>query len=65
MAEHHPVAVGDHVSTGPNLFPHFVIVAIDGELAWVRDTATGVNAFAAVARCRPLPSNDNQAPANG
>src|SRR5438105_2572017 len=35
------ISVGDLVRTGPNLFPHFEVVAVHGEKAWVRNTANG------------------------
>jgi hypothetical protein len=46
--------VGDLVRTGPNLFPHFEIIAIHGETAWVRNVQNGVDHLAQLARCRKI-----------
>lgn len=46
------VVVGDVVRAGPNLFPHFTVVAVNGDTAWVRNVQSGVNALVPLARCR-------------
>ena len=48
------IATGDLVRTGPNLFPHFTVVAIDGDKAWLRNVQTGMDALAALNRCRKI-----------
>ena len=48
------IAVGDLVRTGPNLFPHFTVVALHGDKAWVRNTENGSDALAFVDRCRKI-----------
>lgn len=48
------IAPGDLVRTGPNLFPHFTVVAIDGDKAWLRNVQTGMDALAALNRCRKI-----------
>ena len=48
------IRVGDIVRTGPNLYPHFEVVALHGEKAWVRNTDTGADHLALVARCRRI-----------
>lgn len=53
------IHAGDMVRTGPNLFPHFTVVAISGDKAWVRNTETGVDGLTALNRCRKI----NGAPA--
>ncbi len=53
------IRAGDLVRTGPNLHPHFTVVAISGETAWVRNTETGADGLTAVSRCRKI----NGAPA--
>ena len=35
--EPEPVAVGDIVKTGPNDYPRFKVIAIDGDRAWIRN----------------------------
>src|SRR5579872_7257307 len=35
------IHAGDVVRMGPNLFPHFEIIAICGDKAWVRNTQNG------------------------
>lgn len=45
---------GDIVRAGPNLFPHFEVVAVSGDKAWVRDVQTGADHLALLARCRKL-----------
>jgi hypothetical protein len=48
------IRVGDLVRTGPNLYPHFEVVAVQGEKAWVRNTDTGADHLALVSRCRRI-----------
>lgn len=48
------IAVGDLVSTGPNLFPHFEVVALHGDKAWVRNVSNGSDHLALVGRCRKI-----------
>jgi hypothetical protein len=52
--EPQPIAVGDRVRTGPNLFPHFEVIALSGETAWVRNVASGLDALLPVKRCRKV-----------
>jgi hypothetical protein len=53
--EHHEdVAVGDLVRTGVNLFPHFQVVAVHGDKAWVRDVQNGADHLALLSRCRRI-----------
>ena len=35
--------VGDVVRTGDNLYPHFEIIALSGDRAWVRDVQYGTD----------------------
>jgi hypothetical protein len=48
------IAVGDLVRAGPNLFPHFDVVALSGDMAWVRNVQSGLNALMPLARCRKV-----------
>ena len=51
---HEDIAVGDTVRTGPNLYPHFTVVAVNGDTAWVRNVETGAQALTAINRCRRI-----------
>lgn len=48
------IQVGDLVRTGPNFFPHFEVVAVHGDKAWVRNVQNGADHLALVARCRKI-----------
>jgi hypothetical protein len=48
------IAVGDVVRTGPNLFPHFQVLAVHGDKAWVRNLANGADFLAMMSRCRRI-----------
>lgn len=48
------IQAGDLVRTGPNLFPHFEVVAVHGDKAWVRNVVNGADHLALVSRCRKI-----------
>ncbi|MFL5295779.1 MAG: hypothetical protein ACJ798_05285 [Phenylobacterium sp.] len=48
------ISVGDLIRTGPNLFPHFEVLAVHGEKAWVRNVSDGADHLALVSRCRKI-----------
>ena len=48
------IAAGDMVRTGPNLFPHYTVIAVNGDKAWLRNVQTGVDALADLGRCRKI-----------
>ena len=48
------IRVGDLVRSGPNLFPHFEVIAVSGDKAWVRNVATGADHLALLSRCRRI-----------
>lgn len=48
------ISVGDLVRTGPNLFPHFEVVAVHGDKAWVRNIVNGADHLALISRCRKI-----------
>jgi hypothetical protein len=48
------IRAGDFVSTGPNLHPHFEVLAVHGEKAWVRNVQNGADHLAFVIRCRRI-----------
>ncbi|HET9159881.1 MAG TPA: hypothetical protein VFN88_04655, partial [Caulobacteraceae bacterium] len=57
--EDEDIQPGDIVRTGPNLYPHYTVVAVSGEKAWVRNVQTGVDGLTPLTRCRKI----NGAPA--
>jgi hypothetical protein len=48
------IRAGDLVRTGVNLFPHFEVVAVHGDKAWVRNVTNGADHLALLARCRKI-----------
>ena len=48
------ILVGDIVRSGPNLFPHFEVLAVYGDKAWVRNISNGADHLALVSRCRKI-----------
>jgi len=48
------ICAGDLVRTGPNLFPHFEVLAVHGDKAWVRNIANGSDHLALLSRCRKI-----------
>ena len=48
------ISVGDLVRTGANLYPHFEVLAVHGDKAWVRNTDNGADHLALMSRCRKI-----------
>jgi hypothetical protein len=48
------IIAGDLVRTGPNLYPHFQVVAVNGDKAWVRNTESGADGITPLDRCRKI-----------
>jgi hypothetical protein len=48
------IVAGDVVRAGANLFPHFQVIAIHSDMAWVRNVQSGLNALMPLARCRKV-----------
>jgi ABC-type tungstate transport system permease subunit len=48
------IHAGDLVRTGPNLYPHFEVVAVHGDKAWVRNVQNGADHLALISRCRKI-----------
>ena len=48
------ISAGDMVRTGPNLFPHFEVIAVHGDKAWVRNVQDGADHLALLSRCRRI-----------
>jgi hypothetical protein len=53
--EHHEdIHPGDIVRTGENFHPHYEVLAVNGEKAWVRNVQNGADALALLSRCRKV-----------
>ena len=48
------VSVGDLVRTGENFHPHYHVVAVTDDRAWIRDTQHGTDHIVPVDRCRRI-----------
>lgn len=48
------IRVGDLVRSGPNLYPHFEVIAVHGEKVWVRNVQDGADHLALLSRCRKI-----------
>ena len=48
------IQTGDMVRTGPNLYPHFTVMAVVGDKVWVRNTETGADGITGITRCRKI-----------
>ena len=46
-----PVKIGDIVKTGPNDYPRFKVIAIDGERAWIRNIISSDDAVVSLTEC--------------
>lgn len=51
---HEEIQAGDTVRTGQNFFPHFEVLAVHGEKAWVRNVQNGADSLALLSRCRKI-----------
>lgn len=48
------IAAGDLVRMGANHFPHYAVIAIHGDKAWVRNVVSGDDSLALLSRCRKV-----------
>ena len=48
------IRAGDIVRTGQNLFPHFLVVAVAGDKAWVSNLSNGQDSITGLDRCRKI-----------
>ena len=48
------VSVGDVVRTGENFHPHYQVVAMTEDRAWIRDTQHGTDHIVPIDRCRRI-----------
>ena len=51
------IKAGDLVRTGPNLFPHYEVIAVHGDKAWVRNVQSGLDGVTNINRCRKIQQN--------
>ena len=48
------IQVGDLVKTGPNLYPHYTVIAIHVDKVWVRDVQTGMDGLTNLGLCKKI-----------
>ena len=48
------IHAGDVVRTGANLYPHYQVIAVSGETAWLRNVQTNADALIPLSRCRRI-----------
>ena len=48
------IQTGDLVRTGSNHYPHFTVMAVVGDHAWVRNVQNGADGITSIARCRKI-----------
>lgn len=51
------IMAGDLVRTGANAFPHYRVIAVCGEKAWVRDVQYGSDGITSLSLCRKIDPN--------
>ena len=48
------IVIGDLVRTGANAFPHYRVIAVHGDKAWVRDVQYGSDGITNLSLCRKI-----------
>ena len=48
------IEAGDTVRTGPNFHPHYTVIAVHGDKAWVRNVQDGRDGVTPLNRCRKI-----------
>ncbi|HSV02875.1 MAG TPA: hypothetical protein VLI41_06680 [Phenylobacterium sp.] len=48
------IRAGDTVRMGANFHPHYAVIAVHGDKAWVRNVQTGEDHLAELTRCRKV-----------
>lgn len=51
---HEDIRPGDLVRTGANRFPHYRVIAVDGEKAWVRNVQSNKDDITPLIRIRKI-----------
>jgi hypothetical protein len=49
-----PVSVGDLIRTGENFHPHFRVIAVTDDRAWIRDVQHGTDHVVPIDRCQRI-----------
>ncbi len=49
-----PVTVGDLIRTGDNFHPHYRVIAVTDDKAWISDVQRGSDHVVPIARCRKI-----------
>jgi hypothetical protein len=52
------ICAGDLVRFGDNFHPHYTVIALSGDKAWVRNVQNGADSLALVSRCRKIDPAD-------
>lgn len=52
------ISVGDVVRMNQNFHPHYTVIALSGDKAWVRNVQNGADSLAELRRCRKLGAQD-------
>ena len=50
--------VGDIVRTGENFHPHYRVIAVSADRAWIRDVQRGTDHVIPISRCQRLDNRD-------
>jgi len=48
------IVVGDLVRTGQNFHPHYQVIAVNEDRAWIRDTQHGLDHVVPIDRCHKI-----------
>ncbi|HEY5721742.1 MAG TPA: hypothetical protein VIT45_05420 [Allosphingosinicella sp.] len=59
-----PVDAGDRVRIGANFHPHYEVIAISGDRAWLRGLQYGTDHVIPIGLCRPMPPRSQELPCN-
>lgn len=55
-----PTMVGDLVRTGENFHPHYRVIAVTDDRAWIRDVQCGTDHVVAINRCVRINPGDRR-----
>jgi len=48
------ISVGDMIRSGANFHPHYHVIALTDDGAWIRDTQQGTDHIVPIDRCRKI-----------
>jgi hypothetical protein len=49
-----PIRAGDWVTTGANVAPHYEVIAVCDDKAWIRDVHSGHDGITSLSRCHKV-----------